>query len=651
MQEKIPLSYRTIQRIKAEEYERFFSGIADYALYMNHLGEVRWMKEQEALRQHEFFLYSLSSWEKLKRSFRLRRKINLTGLPRAERELRLHFRYYLEEEVLGKIRPQTAKVIPEHWTYDLNRDDLKNIPLTLDYGSEVIWKRIALVVALLAIFSLIGFFWVVHFGKPEGGKLQINSNLSGARVYMDDSHFLGYTNKMLVNIPEGPHRLTFSKEGYSAEPLFYDVEISRDSVVTLDVKFVHLRSEFYGYLQVIAEQRDSKIFVNDRYYGTAGENVFLRLEQGRYQVVVQKAGFVAIPAEKLVTITPGDTSVLTIQQVAVGTKTPALLSGSTENIGSIEIISDVKNASIFLNGRNSGEKTDHVFTQLSLGNYTVRIEKKGYACEPQLIDLNLTKSDPAGNAVFRLVAQLEKVRITTTPSQGKIFVDGDFQAEGQFEGMLDIGDHRISFGDIPGFITPRTQVLSVKAGLPITINAAYFPVLQIAAGISEHGTVYADNCEVLSGYTFKDRAFTASTEGGPSIEYYTKLKEYFWKLGFAFPYRNPKGNDALKFTFELPRNMNYDQKFTLKMYAASSREKYPLSLSATVDISVKLNNTILSYYYAPEFIEDLNSIKPADWDITSSVRGGVNTLEISTTDRNNTYFFLKKVEINNLSDE
>ncbi len=647
MQEKIPLSYRTIQRIKAEEYERFFSGIPDYDIYMNHLGEVRWMKQQEAYRQHEFFFYTFSSWESLKKRFRLKRKINLVNLPKAERELRLHFRYYLEEEFLGKIHPETARMIPSEWTYSFNPDDLKNIPLTLDYGSEFIWRRIALAVAILAIFSLIGFFWVIHFSNPEGGKLLAKSSPGGARVYIDESRFLGYTNRVLVNIPEGPHRITFSKDGYLAEPQFYDVEIGRDSLVTIDIKFVPIRSELYGYLQVVANQQDSKIFINDKYYGTVSENPFLMLEQGRYQVIIQKTGYVATPAERQVTITAGDTSTLTVQQFSVGTKGPALLSGSTENIGSIEVISDVKNASIYLNGRNLGEKTDHVFTQLPLGNYAVRIEKKGYASEPQLIELSLTKVSPAGNTSFRLVSQMEKVSITTTPPQGKIYIDGNYQAEGQYEGTLDIGEHKISFGDIEGFITPKPQTISVKAGLPLKVNAGYFPVLRIAAGISDRGIVDNRNCEIFSGYTYKDRAFTSSTEGGPSIEYYDKLKEYFWKLGFAFPYRNPKGNDAVKITFELPRNLNYDQTFTLNMYAASSREKYPLSISATVDIAIKFNNTILSYYYTPTFIEDLNVVKAENWDITPYVRGGVNTLEISTTDRNNTYFYLKKVEIYN----
>ena len=56
MKKKFPFSYRTIQQIKAEEYQRFFSRLEGYLPYLNHLGEIVYMKESEALGQHEFFL-------------------------------------------------------------------------------------------------------------------------------------------------------------------------------------------------------------------------------------------------------------------------------------------------------------------------------------------------------------------------------------------------------------------------------------------------------------------------------------------------------------------------------------------------------------------------------------------------------------------
>lgn len=647
MKEKIPLSYRDIQRIKAEEFERFFASRPEYLLYMNHLGEIRWMKQPEALKQHEFFLYSFSTWDSLKKRFRLKRKINLNKLPTAEKEIRLHFRQFLEEKFLGGIHPDTAENLPEQWTYELNRDELKNIPLTLDFSSEAIWKRVTILVAAIALVALFGFFWIWQMDGSHEGKLLAHSNIPSARIYTDGSKFLGYTNKILKNIPEGPHRISVVKEGYSTVPQHMDVEITSDSLVTLNFNLMPLRSEVTGYLKVFGDQPDTKIFVNDRYFGLLSENPVISLANGQHKVSFNKEGFVASPAEKQVDILPGDTSIVNVQMIPVTPKDRSIISGPAGKIGSIAVTSDIKGARIYLNGKYSGDKTDYIFTQLPLGTYSLSIEKEGFETKPGLIEVTLTRMNPSGNASFRLVSREQLVRISANPPKSRIFINGELAGEGNFEGKLTIGDHTVSFGDLPGYKTPASKNITVKAGIPVSISVSYFPLLKISAGISDKGTVSSEKCDVYTGYTLREQAFTSSAEGGPSIEYVDKMQDYFWKLGFAFPYRNPKGNDAVKVTFELPRNMEYEQTFTLEIAAAASREKYPLSLSANTEISIKLNNTILSYYYQPKFIEELNSLPVERWDITPHIRGGLNALEISTTDKNNTYFYLKKIVIYN----
>jgi hypothetical protein len=55
----------------------------------------------------------------------------------------------------------------------------------------------------------------------------------------------------------------------------------------------------------------------------------------------------------------------------------------------------------------------------------------------------------------------------------------------------------------------------------------------------------------------------------------------------------------------------------------------------------------LSYYYDPKFIEDLGKVEEVEWDITESIRGGANALEISTTNKNSNFYYVKKIEIFN----
>ena len=134
MKEKFPLSYKVIQQIKAQEYERFFSRMEEYSLYMNHLGEIRWLKDSDAYHQHEYFHYSFSPWERLKRYFRFSKKIKLSGLHPAERELRLKIRKYLQQNFLGEVKSETAGQLPPQWAYEIDEEEIQNIPISLDFG-------------------------------------------------------------------------------------------------------------------------------------------------------------------------------------------------------------------------------------------------------------------------------------------------------------------------------------------------------------------------------------------------------------------------------------------------------------------------------------------------------------------------------------
>ena len=85
----------------------------------------------------------------------------------------------------------------------------------------------------------------------------------------------------------------------------------------------------------------------------------------------------------------------------------------------------------------------------------------------------------------------------------------------------------------------------------------------------------------------------------------------------------------------------------LKIDGAVSKDSYPLTLSRKVDISIKFNNTILSYYYQPKVFEEIGKTIPIEWDITPYIKPISNTLEIATTEKNNAYYFLKRILIYN----
>lgn len=643
---KVPFSYQTLQKIKANEYQRFFNKLEDYDVYINHLGEVQWMTADEAMRQHEFFLYEDSSGSLLNRLFYTNKVPDLYKLPRPEWEIRLQLRILLEKTYLGSISPKTQQLIPETWQYELKEEELLHIPLTADSLKSRDWKKpiIAASILLIIVVSLISFL-ILKSGK-ETGEMIVYSNVKGARVFMDNHSFLGYSGSIIRNIPIGGHRVSIKKDGFKSIPEFQEIRITNDSLHVVDFKLKPFDSEVEGNLKVIAEQKDSDLFINNEYYGKIGDFPLLTLEEGKYRIEVNKAGYITVPNKQTVNVNAGDTTVVILEQVASGTpsKSP---SSRMDLPGTLDITSNISDAQIYLNGKNTGKATDYVFTNLPLGRYRIQLVKDGFVSEPEEKTLRLTSSDPTGEASFHLRREFEEVNIKTDQADAQIYVDGELKGTGTLKEPLSIGKHKISFGEIPGYNAPTPREINVKARLPFNVEVKYFPQMHIIAEVTDNGNIQAKNCNIIVGYTFANKGFSPSDEAGPEVIYDENSGKYFWKFGYAFPLRNPKGNDAVQVAFKLPHELDYEQNFALAIYAATSEDKYPLSLSRSVDISIKFNNHILSYYYRPKSIKAAGGMEPVEWDITSYIKPGLNSLEIATTEKNNTFYFVKRIEIHN----
>ena len=651
MNQKAAFSYRTVQRIKTEEFEHFFADLEEYDVYVNHLGEVRWMTEAEAEDQHEFFIHIEGPVARFKRRLHSRNYPNLNAVSEEERELRLQFRKYLEETYLGSLRPETAAILPTHWQHPLSKEDIESIPITLDTLETVGWNKkytLLLVVFLIIAVSLIYYFVAMGNNQPTGGVV-ITTNVKSATIFLDTKK-QGFVDSVrtLSNIPVGTHRLSIRKPGYSVQPEYYDFEVYPDSLVRLNFVLLPKPTRQMGYVRISADYPDSKIFIDRNYFGVVEDIPVIPLNEGTYRISVKKSGFISTPPEEVVTIYPGDTTLLIFQQVRTSATRGKSEGGRARvQLGTLEVTANITGARIFLNDEDTGKDTDYVFTNLAPGVYRVKLVREGYRSVPEEQRITISPENTTGEAAFELIKEYEQVRITTNPLQGEIYIDGELQGKGSFSGQLKIGEHNISFGKIEGYKTPRSRRITVRANSPVQLDVKYFPQMQILAEVTGNGNVHTEKCEVLTGYTFSNRGFTPSDEAGPEIVYHEALSDYFWKLGFAFPFRNPKGNDAIKVKFTLPQDLGYEQKFTVKISAAASKENYPLTLSAKVDIRIRFNGKILSYYYKPELLEEINGMEEVEWDISTYLKPGVNSLEISTTDKNNTFYYLKRILIYN----
>jgi hypothetical protein len=643
--------YKTLQQIKAQEFEHFFENFGQpYYPYLNHLGEIKWMEEEEAEAQHEFFIYTSNPLMRLKKKLHVRRYPRWDKLSAREKELRLQFRVFLEKKYRGEVQPETARQIPQSWRDELSDEEIENIPITLETHQSAGWNKLVILSIFAVIFLAAGVIFFFPSGSPrQTGNVVIESNVQGASVYLNGAK-KGYADfkRMIRGIPAGPARVSLKKAGYISKPQFYDVDITTDTTIALFFNLEAIQLQDQGYLKIMGDYDDSKIFINDDFYGILSENLLISLKEGNYVVSLEKRGYESNPGDEYISILAEDTSILVFQQRPVSARTTAARRNrAAVGGGALEITANINGARIFLNNEDTGKETDYVFTGIPLGMYRIKVVRKGYQSIPPEHVLTLTGGNPKADISFELLKQFERVTVRTTPPEGDIYIDGQLKGRGEYQGQLEIGQHKLTFGAIPDYNKPREQAITVQPNVPVDLQIEYFPQIRIEAQIAGDGNVRTNGCEVKNGYTSGNRGFTASNEAGPKIEYNSDLENYYWKFGFAFPFRNPKGNDAAKISFQLPQEFSYGQQFTLKIYAAASRDRYPLSLSTKVDVKISFNGRILTYAYTPKFYDEANGMEELEWDVSRMVKPGLNSLEISVTDDNNTYYLVKKISVFN----
>lgn len=647
-----------MQHIKAQEFELFFQRFrGKYSPHLNHLGEIHWMTDAEAADQHEYFDYEAGFWQRLKHKFAEKPSASMSGVSPEEKELRLQFRIYLEKKYLGEVQPETIRQFPADWQVELSDDEIEHIPISIEtYEALSRWNKMVLLpVLMLTVLAIFGVAQAIHRAGEFHGSILIESNVRGAAIFLNGEK-RGYADfqRLLSDVPPGDYRVELRKIGFASEPVNVNIGKQANASAKVFIPLNPLGVTDQGFIRIVADHPDSKVFVNDEFMGTLADQAVLPLEQGDHNIVIEKVGFRTAPQSRWVHITSGDTTKVKFEQTAQFGRntptTPARISSKPAEIGQgmLAITSNTVGGQIILNGEDTGKESDHVFTGMPYGEYRVRLERSGYQSVPEEKMVVISHNSPSMDISFELIKEFEQVNIMVEPATAQIIINGEPKAKGHFKGELKTGEYEISFGSLPGYNTPRPRLLRVTPNAPAELSVSYFPQIQAVAAVSGNGVLKVNGCDIVPGYTLGNRGFTASTDAGPEVTFVEKANDYFWKFGYAYQFRNPKGNDGLKITFNLPKDSQFNSRFMLKLFGASSEERYPMADSRKAEILIKLNGNVLSYYYQPKTLEELGGVEKTEWEISEHLRAGANTLEITVTDKNNAYYFLKKIELTNV---
>ncbi|WP_328590980.1 PEGA domain-containing protein [Methanofollis fontis] len=242
----------------------------------------------------------------------------------------------------------------------------------------------------LVAFTLVG----------QTGTLQVNSTPAGARISLNGTETGESTNFTFADQPVGTYNVTVEKEGYDAQSRI--VTLSRDETELVDFTLVGQT----GTLQVNSTPAGARISLNGTETGEITNFTFADQPVGTYNVTVEKEGYDA--QSRIATVTVG-----TIETVDF-----TLIS----HPGAIRVGSSPANATIWLDGENTGQLTNTTLTGIAAGTHTVTVEKPGYL-RPTNRSVTVVP-DEESEVFFTLTQESGSIHVTSSPDEAWIWLDG-----------------------------------------------------------------------------------------------------------------------------------------------------------------------------------------------------------------------------------
>jgi hypothetical protein len=215
-------------------------------------------------------------------------------------------------------------------------------------------KSLKLKVILLISMIASVFFFFDSTAASQRGQLVVDSAPAGARVLIN-GEFYGNT-PMRVRLYAEEYRLRLEKEGYN--PYRTRIRIPQGKRLKVFANLEH--SNLFGMLAVRSYPPNSKIYVNDRYYGETPEQI--KLKRGTHIIRLEKDGYK--PYHESVNIRHNQT-----MNIHADLK-------PFQRVGILDINSHPDGARVMINDEYYNRTP--MKTELRSGDYTVKLNKRGY---------------------------------------------------------------------------------------------------------------------------------------------------------------------------------------------------------------------------------------------------------------------------------
>lgn len=625
-----------LKKIIFQEFYNFFASKNEYVLCINHLDELRWLKREELAGQYEFFVLENPFLSRIHKKFAVER-YPFDSVDPEEQLIRDAARNYLNKKYEANL-PVRSAIPPEM------ENMVGKIQFFMDesFLSDHSWKKKGILSLSLILILLSGMLLFLLKGNPGG--LIVESNVSGAEVYLDSVQ-VGKTNQFVQVYLPGIHKVYVRKEGFTMTAPPPEIELSSRHTVRVKVPLQPLQEKKIGYVRILCNLDEAQIFLNNTYYGNLIDGKLLTLPAGEYKIELKKMYYTTTPSSRIVYIQGGDTVEAGFMLV-VPEKSNDYSISRNDLMTTLEVSSNVSAAKIFLNDQLTGYVTDHIFAGLAPGTYQIRLEKAGYKFDPPTRSVILSPDHPVISVHFTGKKMTNLVRLKAFPETVRIYVDGELVGKGNFEGELTIGDHIVTLENLPGYTPFLPEKITVSESTILEKELHLIPEFEYLVRIDQNGNIQTKNMSVKTGYVDEVKGVKYSGDVGPDVVYQKLWNTYVWKFGFAFPYRNPKGNDAIQISFPIQFDLRKLSRVKLMITAGITDEKYPMHVSYHPEWRVLFNNFKLYEVRTGETFRE-NELVTFSWDISTLLKYGLNTLDIYVPEENNVFLFIKEIKVTN----
>ena len=192
------------------------------------------------------------------------------------------------------------------------------------------------------------------------GNVYIESNPSGAQIFLDDLNSNKLTPDTLKNIVTGLHRITLKENNYKDTTIdvnvINDTTISRSVILTPKIK--------KGNIYILSNPSGAQVFLDSVNTGKITPDTLKNIPAGNHKITLKKNNY------------SDTTLIVSVQENQTISKSVTL----TPKIirGNIYLESEPNGAQIYIDGNNTGKVTPDTLLNYPVGNHSITLKKNDY---------------------------------------------------------------------------------------------------------------------------------------------------------------------------------------------------------------------------------------------------------------------------------